>query len=129
MCRIPITLAIAALTLSLGACADSSEAAPAEASMTREQIEQAIMPLQAAWVAANLAGDCDAHDRLRADDFIQVNSSGEVVRKAESIERCRANQNRPEMSENVEVELQAASPAYAVTTGLNHGRGRDPQGN
>ena len=125
----PSALAIAVLSLSLGACANSSEAAPAEAAMTREQIEQAIMPLQAAWPAANLARDCDAHDRLRADDFISIGASGTVVRKAEGLERCRADQSVFEVNENVEVELHAASPSFAVTTGLNHARGRDAQGN
>jgi ketosteroid isomerase-like protein len=128
MRRTASALAFAALTFSLGACADN-EAAPPTAEMTREQIEQAIMPLQASWPAANLARDCAAFDRLFADDFVSIGASGTVVRKAEWLERCRADQSIPEVNENVEVELHSASPAYAVTTGLNHGRGRDAQGN
>ena len=51
-----------------------------------------IQQLEAEWRSAQLTGDVPAMDRLLSDDFLGITSAGQVVTKAQQLERMRTRQ-------------------------------------
>jgi ketosteroid isomerase-like protein len=55
----------------------------------KEEYKRQVEKLEEAWRAAELGGDADAMDKLLSDDYVGITMTGQVVTKAQQLDRMR----------------------------------------
>ena len=121
--------ALAALVLMAGT-ALAQDSASAMASKTdmhagSAMVEQNLKDMEQRWVKASLASEGDALAPLRADDFVNISSDGNVLNKNQTMERTK--KSKWEVSELSDIQVNTHGDS-AVVTGVWHGKGTDSEG-
>jgi ketosteroid isomerase-like protein len=124
-----VTAALASFLLVAG-MAFAQDSASAMASKTEMHtgsgmVDQHLKEMENQWAKASLASNGDALGPMLADDFVNVSSDGNVLSKAETIERTK--KSKWEISELSEMQVTAHGDS-AIVTGIWHGKGTDSTG-
>ena len=77
----------------------------------KRQVEQ----LEETWRIAQINGDIAAMDRLLSDDYVGITMNGQVVTKAQQLERMRARQFVLTKIELNDVKVKLIGPTAIVT--------------
>lgn len=56
----------------------------------KEELKRQVEKLEEAWRTAQLNGDVEAMDRLLSDDYIGITMNGQIVTKAQQLDRMRS---------------------------------------
>jgi ketosteroid isomerase-like protein len=83
--------------------------------MNREQIEQEVLRLAAAWTAAELRGDTAFLETLLTDDFIGIGPLGFMLTKQEWLARHRSGDLKYEAFSLDEVNVRVYNDAAILT--------------
>ena len=123
--------AIALLTASLCSCAAGNESAASSPTpvatatpAATENVEQTIRQLETERSQAILRGDFATLERVYADDFSMVSTSGAVRNKAQFIADHKSGVLKTESQTFADVNVRVYGDA-AVVTGLMTQKGRD----
>jgi ketosteroid isomerase-like protein len=124
-----VTTALATFLLVAGT-AFAQDTASAMASKTEmhagsAMVEHQLTDMENQWAKAALASDGNKISTLLSEDFVNINSDGTVLNKAETVER--ANKSKMEMSELSEIQVTTHGDS-AVVTGVWSGKGMDSKG-
>jgi uncharacterized protein (TIGR02246 family) len=124
-------LAIAVFTTTLCSCATGNESAassstPAAATTpaSTENVEQTIRSLENERAQAIVRGDTATLERIYADDFSNVGSSGAIRNKAQLIEDNKSGALKVESQTLDNVDVRVYGDA-AIVTGLATLKGQD----
>jgi ketosteroid isomerase-like protein len=126
-------VSLLALAICASACSETGQAevatnALAVAVPTRQEVEQAIFPLQAQWPIATGTHECVIFERILADDYLSTTPDGTRNDKPAQVAGCKANTNTYTRSENVDVTMTAFGSDFAVTMGDNIAAGTAKDG-
>jgi ketosteroid isomerase-like protein len=108
-------IVIAAIVLGVATCASASPTKPHQKpkkSVSRQTVEG----LEEQWREAQLAGDAAAMDRLLSDDFVGINSSGDVTTKTQQLARIKNRVLVITQLELSDIKVKLIGPIVAVVT-------------
>ena len=131
MKRTLLFLAIAVLTAALCSCATGNERAASSSTpvatttqVATENVEQTIRQLEKERSQASLRGDITALERIIAEDFNAVGSSGAIRNKAQWLADHKSGVLKVESQTFDNVNVRVYGDA-AVVTGLTTQKGQD----
>jgi ketosteroid isomerase-like protein len=124
-------LAIAVFTASLCSCATGNESAASSSTLVaaaaqapNENVEQAIRRLDSERSQASVRRDTATLERILADDFSTVGTSGAVRNKAQWLADNKSGALKAESQTFADVNVRAYGDA-AIVTGLMTQKGQD----
>lgn len=121
-----ITATVAALLLMAGmAVAQTSMASKTEMHTGSANVEQHLKNMENEWVKASLADNPDVLEPMLSNDFINIDSDGKVLDKAETMDRMK--KSKWEISEISDVQVDQHGDS-AIVTGVWRGKGTDNMG-
>jgi len=82
----------------------------------KHEAQKEILALEQQWRQAQLDGDVAAMDKILSDDFLGINVSGEVVTKAQQLDRMRSRQLTITMLDISDVKIKLIGQIAIVTS-------------
>jgi ketosteroid isomerase-like protein len=89
-------------------------------------VEQALLDMEKAWVAAGLKSDPAPIDAILADNWSGISPEGKVVTRAQSLDETK--KSKWTKSELSEMKVKMINADTAVVTGVWTGIGTGPKG-
>lgn len=131
-----LILAVAAIALS--ACATTSEKStsatspvPTASAGPSENVEQALTKLEQDWAAAAVKADAAASDRIVADDWVGITSTGQTQTKAEIMNELKSGTYKATSMNVDNIKVRVLGDTAVVTlvqTEKSQYKGKDSSG-
>ena len=84
----------------------------------KHEMQFEVDSLEQQWRQAQLTGDVPAMDKLLSDDFLGITSAGEVVTKAQQLDRMRTRELSLTKLDISDVKIKRVGTSVAIVTSL-----------